>query len=109
MKTRQIMALSLSLVLVGGMFASCGSEENSAGVDVVVAASYVPEETTDTLQQALDGVYTEESGFGCTVTGVSSIWLPGAPRRDTSCSYRMRSCAACLSIKQISSPRWATI
>ena len=72
MKTRQIMALSLSLVLVGGMFASCGSEENSAGVDVVVAASYVPEETTDTLQQALDGVYTEESGFGCTVTGVTT-------------------------------------
>ena len=72
MKTRQIMALSLSLVLVGGMFASCGSEENSAGVDVVVAASYVPEETTDTLQQALDGVYTEESGFDGTVTGVTT-------------------------------------
>lgn len=72
MKTRQMMALSLSLVLVGGMFASCGSEETSAGVDVVVAAAYVPEETTDVLQQALDGVYTEESGFGCTVTGVTT-------------------------------------
>ena len=94
MKTRQIMALSLSLVLVGGMFASCGSEENSAGVDVVVAASYVPEETTDTLQQALDGVYTEESGFGCTVTGVTTGDTESDPMMAAACIMKVAGMVA---------------
>lgn len=74
MKHTRIVSLCLTaLMACSVLLTSCGDSEKTTGVSVVVASAYVPDETLSSLQQTLDAGFSEEqSGFGCSVQGISS-------------------------------------